>query len=156
MERMYGLFNIRQRSEREVKDYLKNLSYKRKIKGDEEIPPIAIDLLIEKLKQKGLLNDEEFAKAWVQARSKKKGLVVIKGELFRKGIDREIIEQVTGEESLGSRQQIVAEQLLVKRWDRFKNLPSLEKRKKSYDFLLRRGFDYEMVSEIIEKLIKKG
>src|SRR4051812_22784523 len=51
MERMYGLFNIRQRSEKEVKDYLRNLSFKRKIKGDEEISEVVVQNLIEKLKR---------------------------------------------------------------------------------------------------------
>ncbi len=155
MERMYQLFNIRQRSEKEVKDYLKNLSFKRKVKGFDEISDIAIDLLIEKLKQKRLLNDEDFAKAWVESRSKKKGIRALKAELFKKGIDRETIERVTETEDLGVRQQVTAKQLLLKRLPRFKNLPFLEKKKKSYDFLLRRGFDYEIVSGIVEKMIKK-
>src|SRR5258708_1996785 len=94
MERMYNLFNIRQRSTKEVRDYLKNLSFKRKIKDQEEISEVAINLIVEKLKQKRLLNDLQFATAWVEARSKKKGLQVIKSELYKKGIDKEIIEEL--------------------------------------------------------------
>src|SRR3989338_2417073 len=84
MERMYGLFNIRQRSEKEIKDYLRNLSFKRKIKDSEEISVQAIELLVSKLKQKRLLNDKEFATSWFEARSKKKGLQAIKAELYKK------------------------------------------------------------------------
>lgn len=155
MERMYRLFNIRQRSEKEARDYLKNLSFKRKIKEREGISDVAIDLVIDKLKQKRLLNDEEFARSWLDARSKKKGVVVIKQELFKKGISREIIDEIVQIENLGSKQKNTAEQLLFKRLPRLKNLPFLEKRKKSYEFLLRRGFNYEIVSSIVEKLIKK-
>src|SRR3989338_6951294 len=46
MERMYRLFNIRSRSEKEVRDYLKNLSFKRKVKDKEEISGSACELLI--------------------------------------------------------------------------------------------------------------
>lgn len=155
MERMHGLFNIRHRSEKEVRDYFRIMKYELRIKKKEEISELAIELVIKKLKQKRLLNDEEFAKQWMESRSKKKGMQVIKGELFKKGIDREIIEEVTSGESLESRQKSIAEQLLIKRLPRFKNLPYLERKKKAFEFLLRRGFEYEIVKDVIEKLMKK-
>lgn len=154
MERMYGLFNIRQRSEKEVRDYLKNLSFKRKIKDKEEISEKSMNLLIDKLKQKRLLNDEEFAKSWVEARSKKKGIQAVKSELYKKGISKDIIEDILSEQSSLKQQEIVAQSLLQKRLPRFKNLPSLEKKKKAYEFLMRRGFEYDVVKEVVEKLEK--
>ena len=78
MERMYLLFNIRQRSEKEIRDYLRNLSFKRKIKDQDPVPEVAIEQLIENLKRKGMLNDLQFAKAWVESRAKKKGINIIK------------------------------------------------------------------------------
>lgn len=154
MERMYRLFNIRQRSEKEVRDYLRNLSFKRKIKGKEEISETAIELLIQKLKQKRLLDDQEFAKAWVEARKKKKGPRVLKQELFQKGIYREIIEQVLSDEGKVTGQEETADQLLKKKMRVWKDLPALEFKKKAYEFLIRRGFEYEIVKDIIEKLSK--
>lgn len=155
MERMYSLFNIRSRSEKEVRDYLKNLSFKRKIKDQEEISQVSIDMVVEKLKHKRLLDDKQFALSWFASRSKKKGIQVIKGELFKKGISKEIIDSVveTGQDT--NSQEIVAEKLLEKRLERFKNLSALDKKKKAYDFLMRRGFDYDLVKELVEKFIKK-
>src|SRR5438067_1257740 len=72
MERMYGLLGRRQRSEKEIRDYLKQLSFKRKVKDQGEITDLIAQALIEKLKKKELINDLEFAKAWVESRSKKK------------------------------------------------------------------------------------
>lgn len=155
MGRMYVLFNIRQRSEKEIRDYLKNLSFKRKLKNQEEISIQAIDLVIEKLKQKMLLNDEEFAKSWVEARSKKKGIQLVKSELYKKGISKDVINKVTSQLSLIDQQESVATKLLERRLPRFKKLPLLERKKKSYGFLLGRGFDYELVQGIIENLMKK-
>jgi len=85
IERMYSLFNIRPRSEKEVRTYLKNLSFNRKVKDQEEISDLAIDSLVEKLKQKRLLDDKQFAKDWVESRrrSKQKGERVLKMELFQ-------------------------------------------------------------------------
>ncbi len=152
MERMYRLFNLRLRSEKEIRDYLKNLSYKRKIKDQEQISEAAIELLINKLKQKRLINDEEFAKSWVEARSRKKGKIALKLELIQKGIDKEIIEEVISEVT---GEQQIAEKLLSKKLEPWKNLPRLEFRKKAYDFLMRRGFDYEIVKVVVEKNLKK-
>lgn len=154
MERMYRLWNIRPRSEKEVRSYLTNLSFKRKIKGKEEISDQAAELLINKLKQKGLLNDEVFAKAWVEARLGKIGPRVLKQELFQKGIDREIIEGVISDKGPVISQKETASRLLEKKMHIWKNLPRLELKKKAYEFLMRRGFEYEVVREVIENLSK--
>lgn len=153
MERMYRLWNIRTRSEREVKDYLRNLSFKRKIKGKEEISEAAVTLLINKLKQKGLLSDEQFARSWVESRKKKKGPRVLKQELFQKGISKEIVSNVMDQVS-NEEEQKTAESLLDRKIRLWKNLSPLEFRKKAYEFLLRRGFEYEVVKDIIEKLFR--
>ncbi|MBI2018389.1 RecX family transcriptional regulator [Candidatus Daviesbacteria bacterium] len=157
MERMYRLFNIRQRSEKEVKDYLRNLSFKRKVKGQEEISEAAIALLINKLKQKGLLSDEQFAKAWVQSRrkTKNKGKIALKAELYQKGINRDLIEEVLEEESTPESEKQLAQQALMKKMKTWKSLPLLKFKKKSYEFLLRRGFEYEVVREVIENYLNK-
>jgi regulatory protein len=86
MERMYGLFGRRQRTEREVRDYMRNLSFKRKLKDLEEISEVIIDKVIERLKTKSLLNDSQFAEEWLVARqlSKKKGAIAIRSELMQK------------------------------------------------------------------------
>jgi len=52
MDRMYRLFGIRARSEKEIRDYLKRLSFKRKVKGQEELSEIVIEATVERLKQK--------------------------------------------------------------------------------------------------------
>lgn len=153
MERMYGLFNIRLRSEKEIRNYLKRLSFKRKIKDQEEISVQATELLINKLKQKGLINDKEFAKAWWESRSKKKGGRVIIQELYQKGIDKEIIEQIAGEAD--SNEEKTAEKLLEKKLKVWSKLPIQEFRTKAYNFLLRKGFSYSIVKGMVEAFIKK-
>lgn len=155
MERMYGLLGRRQRSEKEIRDYLKQLSYKRKLKDQGEITDLIAKALMEKLKKKGLLNDLEFAKAWVQSRSKKKGVNALKSELFKKGIGREIIEEVLSTEYSVLSETETAEKLLERRIQRFKNLPKMEIKQKSLQFLMRRGFNYEISKQVIEKILAK-
>ena len=154
MEKMYNLFSIRQRTEQEIKDYFRIKNYQLKIKDQEQISDLVIESLIEKLKQKGMINDLEFAKAWVESRKKKKGSRVLKQELFQKGISKEVIDGILDQE-LSKDQQQTAEKLLEKKMRFWKNLDSMRLRKKAYEFLLRRGFEYDIVHEVVEKIIKK-
>ncbi len=165
MERMYGLFSLRQRSEKEVKDYLKTLSFKRKLKDQEEISEMVTSLLIERLKLKGLINDLEFAKAWVQSRrrSKQKGINALKAELYQKGISKEIIEEVVssqpaspnrGEPSAVSEEEL-ARKALEKKMKSWRNLEHQKLKQKAVEFLMRKGFDYGLAKSVVEKLLEK-
>ncbi|MBI2338013.1 RecX family transcriptional regulator [Candidatus Daviesbacteria bacterium] len=148
MEKMYRWFSLRQHSEKEVRDYFR-------VKGKEEMSQLAVDAVVETLKRKRLVNDFEFAKAWVEARrkSKQKGIRAIKAELFQKGIDKEIIEEVTRVESQESSEEQLAKQALEKKMKVWKNLDSRKLRQKSIEFLLRKGFDYETVKSMLDKFI---
>ncbi|MDO8499009.1 MAG: RecX family transcriptional regulator [bacterium] len=158
MERMYGLFSMRARSEKEVRNYLRNLSFKRKIKDKEEISQLVIDLLVERLKQKGMINDLEFAKAWVEGRrkSKQKGVRALEMELFQKGINREIIEEVVSHQPSAVSEEELAKLALEKKMRSWKNLEGWELKKKATEFLLRKGFDYSVVKTVVENILKTG
>lgn len=155
MERMYGLFGRRQRSEKEVRDYLKQLSFKRKLKGDGEVTEEITLALIGKLIRKGLINDLEFAKSWVESRSKKKGVNALKSELFSKGISREIIEEVLSSQNQALREPAVAREILEKRLARWKNLSKPEFKQKALQFLMSRGFEYDLSKEVVENALKE-
>ena len=155
MERMYRLFNIRARSEKEIRDYLRKLSFERKIKDKEEISGLTEETLIERLKKKGLVNDEAFAASWIEARrrSKKKGTQALKMELFQKGISREIINTVLEENQVD--EEALAMQSLEKKLPKFLKYDKMTFKKKTYEFLLRRGFSYDLAKGLVEKLMKK-
>jgi regulatory protein len=155
MERIYALLNIRERSEREIRDYLKRLNFKRKLKDGDQISVVAIENLIEKLKKRNLLNDLEFARVWIESRSKKLGINRIKQELYQKGIDRETIEEVISEkgEAIGSKE--IVEKALEKKVNTWKNLDSNKFRKKAFDYLMRKGFEYETIKAVVESKLKE-
>lgn len=151
MARMYGLFNIRIRSEKEIRDKLR-------IKSKEEYSDLVIESLIGKLREKGMLNDLEFAKSWVESRrrSKLKGEKALKMELFQKGINREIIDEVFIHQSSVVSEEELAEKALEKKLDSWKNLSKLDFKKRAFGFLGRKGFDFQVISQVVEKAHKKG
>lgn len=138
LQKLYRLISIRPRSEKEIRDY-----FRRKEIYDDE----TIESSIEKLKKLRLLNDQEFAKAWVQSRSRKLGKKSIKQELFQKGIAKELIEKVM---SVSEDEETIAQKLLKKKSKVWKDLAPLEFKKKAFGFLGRKGFEYS----VIEKAIK--
>jgi regulatory protein len=157
MERMYGLFGRRQRTEREVRDYMRNLSFKRKLKDLEEISEVIIDKVIERLKTKSLLNDSQFAEEWLVARqlSKKKGAIAIRSELMQKGVAKEVIDTLMSENITEEGESKLALEALEKKSRSFRLLDKKEFNQKALQFLMRKGFTYEIAKDVVEEFIKK-
>lgn len=157
IEKVYGLLNIRERSEKEIRDYLRQLSFKRKLKEKDELSEIIIEALIEKLKKRDLINDLRFAREWTDARrkSKNKGINALKSELFQKGIAREIVDEVLSAESEISEESL-ATQALKKKLRLWQNLPEMEYKQKALRFLMGKGFNYDLAKEVVENCLKEG
>lgn len=117
------------------------------MKDKDLITDFEIEEVLEKLKGKGFINDQKFAESWVQSRSRKYGPKRIKQELAQKGI-------VNYEFKIPNEAQI-AEKLLDRKIKAWKNLEGLELKKKALEFLIRRGFEFEVAKEVVEKYLKK-
>ena len=133
--------SFRRRTEKEIKDKLKQKGF------DENI----IKRTVEKLKEYDLINDLEFATAWVKERLeyKPRGKKLLRQELWKKGIKKEIIDQAL-EESYQNEDKSAWE-LLEKIKNRYKNLKPQVARRRMYGFLLRRGFSYETAKSSMEQ-----
>lgn len=64
-----------------------------------QVPEGVIDATLAKFETAGLIDDEDFARSWVQARQRGKGLSsrALANELRTKGVDDEIAREVIGE-----------------------------------------------------------
>jgi regulatory protein len=131
---------LRPRSEKEIKTWF----YKK------QVPESIQSQLIDKLIKLELLNDEAFAKWWVEQRQsfKPKGKSALKAELISKGINRTIIDKVLSSSDLDEKGQ--ARQLVEKKLYRWQGLPELERKKKISDFLLRKGYSWEVIKGILK------
>lgn len=143
LQKVYRLLSIRDRSEKEIREYLQ----RKKAQNPDKI--------IEQLKEQGLINDERFAKAWVESRrrSKQKGVKALKLELWQKGINKEIIEQVVSRQLSAVSEEQIAEKALEKKSRIWRNLDQVEFRKKATDFLMRKGFEYETAKKVIDNFL---
>lgn len=143
-DRALRFLSYRPRSEKEIRDFLK----KKKIE-----PPI-ISKIIKKLKEQNFINDEEFTKWWIEQRQRNKprGMRVIKMELKQKGISDELI---TNCQLLITNQLELAKKALEKKVKSYRNLPREKAYRKLSQFLLRRGFDWDTVKDVIDEVLKK-
>jgi regulatory protein len=135
--------SFRRRTEKEIKDKLRKKGFDDK----------SIGRTIDKLKEYDLINDTEFAAAWVMERLayKPRGKRLLAQELWKKGIRKDIIDQVT--EELCRDEEKSATELLEKIKGRYKNLEPKVARRRMYGLLLRRGFSYEAAKSVLAPLI---
>jgi len=127
----YRLLSYRARSIGEIRDYLIRKKYSNEI----------IDKTIDYLTIKGLLNDEQFAKQWVESRvtNKNSSIIQLKSELRQKKINSEIINKVLEEKSIDEVEQI--KELIIKK----RTQPKYQDDLKLMQFLARRGFKYDKI-----------
>jgi regulatory protein len=133
---------IRPRSIAELKEKLQ-------IKGfsSAEIEAAVLDLMAS-----GSLDDRAFTKSWINYRlARPFGFRRIIQELKAKGIDQEIIEQAVLEVKGSYDPEDVALDLARRRWQRLPDIDTQKKKKRVLDFLLRRGFDAEVVTRVLRK-----
>lgn len=132
--------SYRARSESEIRQNLRK----------HEIPEAVIDLTLDRLRQDGLANDDEFAQAWVENRStfRPRSRRMLAMELRQKGLDDESMQSALKNVD----DEPLAYEAAKKRATRFKDLEWSEFRKKLSDFLARRGFSYAVVAPVVTRI----
>jgi regulatory protein len=134
---------IRPRSTAELKEKLKAKEY----------PSTEIETAVNDLAASGLLDDRAFTKSWINYRlARPFGFRRIIQELKAKGIDQEIIEQITAEIKDSYDPENTALELAQRRWKRLPDIDPIKKKKRVLDFLLRRGFEASVAIRVIKKL----
>jgi regulatory protein len=138
-ERALRFLSYRPRSQVEVERFLR-----RKAIAEDVICDV-----IARLEQAKYLDDEEFARFWLENRERfrPRGRRALRYELRQKGVSDEIITRLLDEVD-----DDVAAWLAVEgRLTRWAHLPGGEFRQKVVGYLSRRGFDYSTISLILEK-----
>ena len=77
-----------------------------------------------------------------------------KQQAKQKGHEKKLVKGGKGGErivSVGPSEEELARQALEKKMKFWKNLPVLEFKKKAFEFLMRKGFEYEVVKDVLDK-----
>ncbi|HUQ85292.1 MAG TPA: regulatory protein RecX [Candidatus Limnocylindrales bacterium] len=140
--------SYRPRTEKEIRDKL----------ATKNAPQEVIENIVIKLKEHKFLNDEDFAKRFIEQRLrfKPKSLRIIKLELKQKGISHEIIEQAVvnlqnGNDSEATNSDLEsAKKIVEQKMPRYQGLPKQEIYNKLGSFLARRGFNWDIIKKSID------
>lgn len=143
-ERTLGFLGYRPRSTAEVQAYLRR----------RQVPPTVSQAVIERLTASGLLDDDAFARYWVENREafRPRGLRSLRFELRSKGVADAVVEGATQEVDEAEGAYRAAQ-------DRARRLGGLDYqvfRRRLVGFLQRRGFGYDVVKETVNRLWREA
>ncbi|MBR3169560.1 regulatory protein RecX [Candidatus Saccharibacteria bacterium] len=128
----------RPHSEKECRDYLRRKIFEKKLDKNH------IDIIIDKLKTKKYLDDVRFAEWYIENRFAKKGVSVkrLKMELLKKGVSKDITEQVLENSDRNDRGEL--EKMILKKRSKYREDEKL------IAYLVRQGFSYDLVREVLQ------
>jgi regulatory protein len=132
--------SYRARSESEIRQNLRK----------HEIPEAVIELTLERLRQGGLANDQQFAQTWVENRStfRPRSRRMMALELRQKGLNEDAVSSAVANVDDGA----LAYEAAQKKVARYRGLEWNDFRKKLSDFLARRGFSYSVIAPVVTRL----
>ena len=114
------------------------------------IPTDVINDVFKRLERSGLVNDERFAKDWVDNRSefRPRSRRALAYELHKRGLDDTAIEKALE----GLNEETMAYQAAIKQARRYEDLPLRDFHNKLGSFLARRGFSYEIIKQVVARV----
>ena len=112
----------------------------------------AIDDAIERLRAQRYVDDLDFARYWIEQRSRfrPKGDRVLVSELTRMGVARETIDAAMGD-ATAQAEPDRARRALARPLTRWQALEPAERKRKIHAYLAARGFDYDVIDEVIAR-----
>ncbi len=121
---------------------------RRKLKED-QYPEDAIDAAIQYVASFGYLNDEKYARRFVENRQRVKSKREIQASLIQKGVSKDLIAQALEDGYEDTDESAAIQRLVEKRHFDAQTATDIEK-KKMQDYLLRKGFRYEDISKVLQ------
>lgn len=135
--RVLSLIARRPRSEWEIRDYLKRKDYETEF----------IEQIVERTRERGYIDDEAFARSWVESRrflkpvSRRK----LSLELKQKRVSAEVIDTVLAEDRASTDEREVLRELVARKRGRYPdNLKLMQ-------YLARQGYGYEDIKAVLEE-----
>jgi len=141
----------RQRSTAEVRRRLVSAGYR----------PDLVEGAIERLTELGMLDDEAFARAWLESRdrARPRGERALRRELAMKGIERQTVDETLADRAADHPEADAeaARRLLARHARSLDRIADARaRRQRAYVLLARHGFDSDVATTAIAELVQGG
>lgn len=139
---------MRPHSAKEVRDYLYRKTRERRTKTGEMRPGVSSEVttrVFDRLLEKGYVNDESFARYWVENRSQTKGVSrrKLQLELRAKGVDSSVIDRQLADSLRSDDDEI--QKVIAKKQRLYPD------RQKFIQYLMRQGFSYDSITRALSR-----
>jgi len=136
--------SLRPRSVQEIRDVLAGKGFDQSLS----------ERVIDHLKQLNYLNDRDFARYWVEGRTARRpaGRRVVERELQDKGVASDAIQEAAAARQTEGADLEIALALAHKRRAQMGTLDARVAKRRLYSYLVRRGFDFDVVYKVIEQV----
>jgi len=139
----------RPRSQREMRDYLYRKTRDTPTKMGGMKKGVSKELTVrvfDRLQAKGYIDDEKFARFWVENRNVRKGISIrkLQSELGAKGVDRSIVERVLDQGERSDDDEI--KKIIAKKAVRYSD------EQKLIAYLMRQGFRYDVIKDALQEM----
>lgn len=138
--RALHFLGYRIRSAREIRERLKR-----------DWPEEVIERVLARLVEEKLIDDAQFAAAWVENRSllRPRGTRLLQQELRQKGVGKEEIQAALPDEEMEIENAAVALRPKLRLWEK---LEERERERKAIEFLQRRGFNFSVARAAVRQI----
>lgn len=123
-----------------------------------QFPAGIIDQVLDKLDGLGLINDSQFAEAFIVSKTSSKpiGRKLLERKLQEKGISREtVLETVATLSDEATQLELALKAARTKRRS-LRKFDETKRREKLIAFLARRGFDWAIIKKVVHRIIPEG
>ncbi len=120
-----------------------------------KFPQPIIATVLDRLRNKGLIDDHRYARQYVRTISERRGSgpAALRAKLARLGVASSAIDDALKAELPGDAQLEVAMRVARRRLPRLRRFEGEEARSRLYSFIIRRGFDYDTATQVISELL---
>ena len=141
-DRVINLISKFPKTEFELKRYIRRKGYSEEIAEEE----------VRRLKKYDLIDDQKYANRYVES-NRKYSKRMLRKKLFEKGIDKNIINEVLNQPEVDKKEEEILLKTAKKKLKRLKK--DNEKKRKLFQYLARKGFDFEDIYKIIDMFLEK-
>lgn len=144
---------MRPHSEREIRDYLMKKTLDKTLKNRKTgefykksgVSKLSVEQVLARLHEKNYIDDEKFARFWVENRNQRKGssLKKLRAELSQKGVSKVIQDEIFAESDRNDAGEI--QKIIDKKAKRYSD------KQKLIAYLARQGFSFDEINRAINR-----